>query len=89
MDDPEIFAGEYFLTCFSTEKKKFDRLYEGCPIQVEGYLEDQKTKKKNFGKRMDRKMNMRLYHEGSCFGRVHDDEVRILMPLIDSNLIRA
>ena len=52
-------------------------------------MEDTKGKKKKFGKKQEPKMHMRLYHEEKAFGRIHDDEVRILMPLVDSNLIRA
>ena len=63
MDDSEIFAGEYFVNCFSTEKKKFDKFYEGCPIKVVGYMEDMKGKKKKFGKKQEPKMHMRLYHD--------------------------
>ena len=73
MDDAEIYVGEYFVSCFSTEKKKLDRLYEGCQINVVGYIEEPKAKKKSFGKKPDRNMHMRLNYDGRSFGRVSDD----------------
>lgn len=51
MEDDEIFVGEYFLPCFSTEKRKLDNLQQGSPVKVVGYIEEPKTKKKNFGKK--------------------------------------
>ena len=89
MDDEEVFVGEYFVNSFSTEKRKMDQFYQGYPVEVRGYIEEPKGKKKNFGKKQDRHMHMRIYHEGRAFGRLHDDEVRILMPLIDEDLIRV
>jgi hypothetical protein len=51
-------------------------------------MEDGKTKKR-IGRKVDKNMNMRIAWEGRQIGRIADEEVRIILPLIENHLIRV
>lgn len=64
-------------------------LHIGDSVKIIQYIEEMKTKKKNFGKKNERIMHMRIYFDDRQIGRIQDYEVRVIMPLIDEKLIRA
>lgn len=70
-------------------KRKLDDLSSGCPIQVQSYIEsEKKEKKKNFSKKIEKRMSMYTYYQDKELGRIKDYEVRVILPLIDEGLIR-
>ena len=87
--ESEIFIGSTILLGFALKFQNNVDLPEGTPISFKYFIEEEKKKKGFKSKKTDKIMNVRLVSKNSEFGRLKEEESRVLVPLLVHNMIRV